>query len=122
MIFLQWIQILSLITHVEVGMGYTFSAVGDPTNANPWAACLHRNMDDSRDRIIAHRTLPCGSKVIVYNLDNGRSIRTTIGERGPYGRRKVKGRPYRGAIDMSPLVNRDLRAGGEAHILLIGLK
>ena len=41
----------------------------------------------------AHKTLPCGTKVKVTNLRNGRSVIVTINDRGPY----VKGR----IIDLS---------------------
>lgn len=37
------------------------------------------------DNIIAHRTLPCGTKVKLTNVRTGRSTVTYIGERGPYG-------------------------------------
>ena len=33
----------------------------------------------------AHRTLPFGSKVLVTNLRNGRSVVVRITDRGPYG-------------------------------------
>lgn len=32
----------------------------------------------------AHKTLPCGSKVVVTNKRNGKSIVVTINDRGPY--------------------------------------
>lgn len=38
--------------------------------------------------IVAHRRLPLGSKVEVCNLRNGRCVRATVTDRGPY----VKGR------------------------------
>jgi len=36
----------------------------------------------------AHKTLPFGTKVIVTNIDNGKTVVVTINDRGPY----VKGR------------------------------
>lgn len=41
----------------------------------------------------AHKTLPFGTRVLVTNLNNGRSVTVTINDRGPY----VKGR----VIDLS---------------------
>lgn len=41
----------------------------------------------------AHRTLPFGTKVIVKNLSNGRTVKVRINDRGPF----VKGR----IIDLS---------------------
>jgi peptidoglycan lytic transglycosylase len=37
----------------------------------------------------AHRTLPFGTVVEVLNLDNGRSVRVRINDRGPFVRRRV---------------------------------
>lgn len=36
----------------------------------------------------AHRTLPFGSRVLVTNLRNGRSVTVTITDRGPYRKRR----------------------------------
>jgi len=46
--------------------------------------CLKRLVKAS-DNIIAHRTLPCGTKLRVTNVRTGKSILTVVGERGPYG-------------------------------------
>ena len=32
----------------------------------------------------AHRTLPLGTQILVTNLENNRSINTTVTDRGPY--------------------------------------
>ncbi len=37
----------------------------------------------------AHRTLPCGTKVRVTNLDNGRRVEVVINDRGPYSKRRI---------------------------------
>src|SRR5437016_5528197 len=37
----------------------------------------------------AHRTLPFGTKVLVTNLRNGRSVIVRINDRGPYGRGRI---------------------------------
>lgn len=37
----------------------------------------------------AHRTLPCGSTIIVTNLSNGRSAVVTIVDRGPFVRGRI---------------------------------
>ncbi|MBP2291525.1 septal ring lytic transglycosylase RlpA family protein [Azospirillum rugosum] len=48
----------------------------------------------------ASRTLPLGSRVLVTNADNGRSVEVVINDRGPY----VKGR----VIDLSKMAAREL--------------
>ncbi|ODM88241.1 RlpA-like lipoprotein [Orchesella cincta] len=32
----------------------------------------------------AHKTLPCGTKIRVRNLDNGKTVEVTINDRGPF--------------------------------------
>ncbi|MCK5211627.1 septal ring lytic transglycosylase RlpA family protein [Candidatus Parcubacteria bacterium] len=39
---------------------------------------------DMHDIVVAHRTLPLGQKVIITNLENGRSIVAPVLDRGPY--------------------------------------
>jgi peptidoglycan lytic transglycosylase len=41
------------------------------------------------DYTAAHRTLPFGTRVLVTNLSNGRSITVRINDRGPYGRGRI---------------------------------
>lgn len=48
---------------------------------------------DQHELTAAHQTLPLGTRVMVTNLDNGRSTEVTINDRGPF----VKGR----IIDLS---------------------
>jgi rare lipoprotein A len=48
----------------------------------------------------AHRTLPFGTKVLVTNLRNGRSVTVRINDRGPFGRGRI--------IDVSVAAAREL--------------
>src|SRR4051812_32445739 len=48
----------------------------------------------------AHRTLPFGTKVLVTNIRNGRSVIVRINDRGPYGRGRI--------IDLSIAAAREL--------------
>ena len=48
----------------------------------------------------AHRTLPFGTKVLVTNISNGRSVTVRINDRGPYGRGRI--------IDVSTAAAREL--------------
>jgi rare lipoprotein A len=44
---------------------------------------------DSRALTAAHRTLPLGTNVRVTNLENGRSVRVRINDRGPHVRGRI---------------------------------
>jgi rare lipoprotein A len=48
----------------------------------------------------AHRTLPFGTKVLVTNVRNGKSVVVRITDRGPYGRGRI--------IDVSRAAAREL--------------
>jgi len=60
--------------------------------------------------IAAHKTLPFGTRVKVFNLDNGRSAIVRIVDRGPFIRGRI--------IDVSPDAASALgfRAAGLAHV------
>ena len=60
--------------------------------------------------IAAHKTLPFGTRVKVFNLDNGRSAILKIVDRGPFIRGRV--------IDVSPAAASALgfRQAGLAHV------
>jgi len=68
-------------------------------NASWYGADFHgrRAADGSRynmyELTAAHRTLPFGTRLLVTNLDNGRTVKVTITDRGPF----VEGR----IIDLS---------------------
>jgi rare lipoprotein A len=60
----------------------------------------------------AHRTLPFGTRVLVTNLRNGRSVIVRINDRGPYGRGRI--------IDVSIAAARELGmiSSGTARVSL----
>jgi rare lipoprotein A len=56
----------------------------------------------------AHRTLPLGTRVLVTNLDNGRTVEVRINDRGPFRRSRV--------LDLSYAAARQLGMVGEGVI------
>ena len=59
----------------------------------------------------AHRSLPFGTKVLVSNRKNGRSVIVTINDRGPFVRGRV--------IDVTPAAARVLGFSGLAPVTLL---
>jgi rare lipoprotein A len=55
---------------------------------------------DMNDLTAAHRTLPFGTVVRVTRLDNGRSVKVRINDRGPYARSRI--------IDLSAQAAQDI--------------
>ncbi len=96
------------------------------TGASP---CLQRNVEPS-DMIIAHRTLPCGTRVLVTLARTGKSIVATVGDRGPYGavcgekkrwclkRSELDPGVWRGQADLTPAVAAAIGHRGFETVLL----
>jgi peptidoglycan lytic transglycosylase len=80
--------------YVEVGTAswYGPGFVGNRTSSG--------EVYTARDMTAAHQTLPLGTRVMVTNLENGRSVEVRINDRGPF----VKGR----VIDLSHAAAREL--------------
>jgi rare lipoprotein A len=64
------------------------------------------------DKIAAHRTLPFGTCLVVQNVDNGRSVRVKVQDRGPYVKDRI--------LDVSMAAGRALGMleKGLAHVRL----
>ena len=56
----------------------------------------------------AHRTLPLGTRVLVTNRDNGRTVEVRINDRGPFRKDRV--------LDLSYAAARSLGAIGDGVI------
>ena len=48
----------------------------------------------------AHKTLPLGTRVKVTNLNNGKSIRLTINDRGPFKKGRILDLSYKAALKL----------------------
>ena len=108
--------------------------------------CLNRAVDDKTPGI-AHRTLPCGTRVLLVNIRNGRTTKAKVIDRGPFWNtpkacsRSVHGRfaghacwrKGHGAVklragyvrancvDVTPPVARKLRLRGKEPVLIYAL-
>ncbi len=65
-------------------------------------------MYDMNKMTAAHRTLPLGSRVLVTNRDNGRTVEVRINDRGPFRKDRV--------LDLSYAAARSLGAVGDGVI------
>lgn len=70
------------------------------------------------DRVVAHRTWPCGSEIFVCAPRTGRCTYAIVGDRGPWGpHRKLHAKHYTALIDLAPLVAAAIGANGMESIL-----
>lgn len=105
------IRVVELASTVHMGRATTFYPQGDPWNPDPHLACTGRDLTD-RDVVVAHPTLPCGSRVLIYAPRTGRSVVATVADRGP----------KRALVDLSPATARALRANGEEQVVMVELR
>jgi rare lipoprotein A len=52
---------------------------------------------DQQDLTAAHQTLPLGTRVMVTNLDNGKSLEVTVNDRGPFAKGRILDLSYASA-------------------------
>jgi len=88
--------------HAETGIasiyGYDGGKTASGERANP------------RELTAAHRTLPFGSRVMITNKKNGRTVTVRINDRGPFVRGRI--------IDVTPAAARQLGFSGLTQVSL----
>jgi hypothetical protein len=100
----------SLLLNLQVGMGTIFWAKGDRFNPDPNMACYSRPLRDDL-LVVAHKTLPCRSKVLLINPRNKLHTIATVADRGP----------KRALIDLSRATAKALKHNGLEPIIVIPL-
>ncbi len=103
--------------YTDSGIGTIFSS-NDEYNPDNRAACTHKKLDD-KGLYIAHRTLPCKSKVVVCNSRNSKCVLTTVIDRGPYGL-TFNGKlvVHTSIVDMTVAVAKKLEHNGFENVLI----
>jgi hypothetical protein len=103
--------LVKLCLMARVGLATNFQPTGDPWNPNAYAVCLHRDLRNS-DVVVAHPTLPCGSKVFLYVPRTHKACVAAIGDRGP----------RHAMVDFAPATTRLLRANGWETVIMVPLE
>jgi len=104
--------LLQLASSGQVGLGTIFgSSRWDAANPHSSLACTHREIDDRKDMVVAHNTLPCHTRVWMFNPRTGRSAVARVADRGP----------RHALVDMSRAVARRLKHNGREPVLLVPL-
>jgi rare lipoprotein A (peptidoglycan hydrolase) len=109
----------------ERGIATRFGDPGDPLNG-PHLSCTHQKIVPEQ-LACAHRTLPCGTVVVVQNVRNRKLAVCEVLDRGPFGALLPTGqwvfkiRPHepgdwRGIIDLSPAVAKALDFNGRERV------
>lgn len=109
----------------ERGVATRFGDPGDPLDGDHMA-CTHEKMDPN-EMVCAHRTLPCGTVVVLVNPRTGLSAPCRVLDRGPYGAllpsgdwamkiRESDPGQWRGMIDLGPNVANALQLNGREKV------
>ncbi len=97
----------------EAGQAAVFGYEGDELAGGP-LACTGKQLRPGQ-MVCAHRTLPCGTRLLVQNLSSQRLATCRVLDRGPFGASLPGGRfvikrtaaqrgTWRGVVDVSPAV------------------
>lgn len=97
----------------EEGKAAVYGHVGDRLAGGP-LACSGKRLTQN-DLVCAHRTLPCGTPVLIWSLRSQNFATCRVLDRGPFGARLASGKfvikkragqkgTWRGVIDMAPAV------------------
>lgn len=76
------IKTIVCLFNMQIGIATIFWTKTDPYNPVAWGACLKRDLVET-DHVVAHPTLPCKSRVFIYNIRTGLSTVAIVGDRGP---------------------------------------
>ena len=98
---------------IESGRAGVFGTAGDRLAGGP-LACSGR-MLGPRELVCAHRTLPCGTALLVQNVRTQRVVPCLVLDRGPYGallpngqfvikKKKRQQGTWRAVVDLAPQV------------------
>ena len=109
-----WLMLLFVLTGCATGRASRIEGSALSGEAS-WYGLPHHGrrtasgeIYDMHKMTAAHRTLPLGTRVLVTNLDNGRTVEVRINDRGPFRRNRV--------LDLSYAAARQLGAVGEGVI------
>jgi hypothetical protein len=114
-LFLQYVLAAVFGVGVDDGMGTVFGHPGD-IHAGGNMACTNKPIPQDQP-VCAHRWLPCGTDVLVVNLERPGKTTCRIADRGPYGVDRF-GR-WRGVIDLTPAVATAVRLDGRDGVRLL---
>ncbi len=104
-------SVLRLVSHAKIGIATTFWSNGDPQNPDSRLACTGKVLVDT-DKVLAHPTLPCGSRIYVFNIRTGRHVVAVLADRGP----------THVLLDLSIGTARAIGANGYEPVVMIPLK
>lgn len=108
-LFLQYVLAVLFGVGVDESYATLYGTPGDKL-AGGGLACERRAIPQD-EPLCAHRWLPCGTEVLVINLERPAMTTCRIADRGPYGVDRASNR-WRGILDMTPGAAKKARLDG----------
>lgn len=107
-------QVEMAFSGMEYGTATVFWAQGDAYNPDNRNACYRRAAGiterlHDEDMVIAHKTLPCGAKVLLWNPRTGKYAVARKADWGPVG----------AMVDLSKAVQQKLQHNGKEPVVLL---
>lgn len=100
--------------YLQLGIGTVFSS-HDKFNPNPHLACAPNKVLKDSDLVIAHRELPCFSRVIICNPRTSLCTKATTLDKGPFG---INNSQYTSVVDMSEGVQKAIGHNGFEPVVI----
>jgi hypothetical protein len=111
--------------HYDRGLATRFGDPGDRLTGKH-LSCTHQHIQPGQ-LVCAHRTLPCGTPLILENPRNGRFATCQVLDRGPFGAilpsgswgmkiKRTQPGEWRGILDLAPAVADALGHNGRERI------
>jgi hypothetical protein len=114
-LFFTYLLATTLGIGVDEGWGTIYGFPGDEWAGGP-LACDGKPIPQD-EPVCAHRWLPCGTQVAVFNLERPGVTTCRVGDRGPYG---ADGQNrWKGVIDMTPFVAKGANLDGKDFVRLL---
>jgi rare lipoprotein A (peptidoglycan hydrolase) len=114
-IFVQYILAAVFGFGLDHGYATFYGTPGDP-HAGGDMACTQTPVPQD-EPLCAHRWLPCGTQIVVVNLERPGSAICRVADRGPFG---VDGHGrWRGVIDLTPGAASAVKLDGRDLVRLI---
>lgn len=116
---LTYLQTIILFFSLHTGMATHFSKI-DESNPNPHLACIRNTNLSDNMYAVAHRTLPCGTKLMICAKDLSKCTNAIVADRlGNHCKKRENKKcvEYWSDIDLTPATGRAIKHNGFEPVL-----